>query len=155
LRTVCEVPRREEGPFPEEALAQDMRHASANVQRLVAPLSTTPDHGLDQPRPAATAEDDLSPFPSLESAQEYINLLGTAVEDAIGDIQQDIEAAGTEHAERRLEALHLVNYKLGRLRHQVDATGRLLNDLRTLRRLLLGERRPKAAKSSAAKPLRS
>ena len=119
-------------------------------------MPATPERVLDHRRRVPTsAEDDFSPFPSLESAQEYINLLGTAVDDAIGDIQQDIEAAGTEHAERRLEALHLVNYKLGRLRHQVSATGRLLNDLRTLRRLLLGERSLKAASSDAMRHTRS
>jgi hypothetical protein len=133
-----------------------MRYANADVQRLVAPLSSTPDRVPDHRRRAPTsAEDDLSPFPSLESAQEYINLLGTAVDDAISDIEEDIEAAGTEHADRRVEALHLVNYKLGRLRHQVSATVRLLNDLRTLRRLLLGERRLKAASSDHTTRLRS
>jgi len=81
-----------------------------------------------------------SPFPTLESAQEYIGLLRTAVDDALADIQEDIDTAGTEQADRRLEALHLVNYKLNRLQNHVTATGRLLNDLRTLRRLLLGER---------------
>jgi hypothetical protein len=96
------------------------------------------------PRVRTSGEDDLSPFPSLESAQEYISLLGTAVDDARSDIEQDIESAGTEHADRRLEALHLVNYKLNQLRNQVNATGRLLNDLRTLRRLLLSERSLKA-----------
>lgn len=142
--------------FPEEAVAQDMRHASANVQQLVAPLSTTPDRVPGHRRRVTTgAEGDFSPFHSLESAQEYISLLGTAVDDAIRDIQQDIEAAGTGHAGRRLEALRLVNYKLGRLRHQVSGTGRLLNDLRTLRRLLLGERTLKAASSDEAAPLRS
>ncbi len=86
----------------------------------------------------------MSPFPSLESAQEYISLLATAVDDARGDIEHDIEAAGTGHADRRLEALQLVNYKLSRLQNHVSATGRLLNDLRTLRRLLLKERSLKA-----------
>ncbi len=88
----------------------------------------------------ARADEDLSPFASLESAQEYISLLGTVVDDTRNEIQQEIDLAAKEHAERRQEALFLVNYKLTRLRHQLTATGRLLNDLRTLRRLLLGER---------------
>jgi hypothetical protein len=102
-----------------------------------------------------SAESDPTPFPTLESAQGYINLLGTAVDDALSEIEADIESATAEHAERRVEALHLVNYKLGRLRHQVTATGRLLNDLRTLRRLLLSERSLKAASSHEAMRLRS
>ena len=97
-----------------------------------------------RPRSQVRAEDDLSPFPSLESAQEYIALLGTAVDEARKDIQDDVQAAGNGRAERRLEALHLVNYKLSQLQNHVGATGRLLNDLRMLRRLLLNERRLKS-----------
>jgi hypothetical protein len=89
----------------------------------------------------ATEDDDRSPFPSLESAQEYIALLGSAIADAQSDIHQDLEAAGNDHAARRQEALRLVDYKLGQLRNHMNASGRLLNDLRTLRRLLLSERR--------------
>jgi hypothetical protein len=48
--------------------------------------------------------------------------------------------ARSEGATRRLEALQLVAYKLERLARHVDSSHRLLNDLRTLRRLLLGER---------------
>jgi hypothetical protein len=105
-------------------------------------MPNTPHRVLDRrPSVGSGAEDDLSPFPSLESAQEYISLLATAVDDARRDIQQDIEAAGNEQADRRVEALCLVSYKLNQLQNHVSATGRLLNDLRMLRRLLLAERR--------------
>jgi hypothetical protein len=103
-------------------------------------VATTPNIAQrDRPR-ARRAEDDLSPFPSLESAQEYIALLAIAVVDAQSDIQQDIDAAGNENADRRLAALRLVDYKLNQLRNHMSTTGRLLNDLRSLRRLLLAER---------------
>ena len=98
------------------------------------------------------SDDDFSPFPSLESAQEYIALLGTAVDDARSDIQQDLEAAGSENAARRQEALRLVDYKLGQLQNHMNATGRLLNDLRTLRRLLLSERHLEAADRATFHP---
>ncbi len=94
-------------------------------------------------------DDDASPFASLESAQEYISLLATVVEDTQNEIQQEIDLAAKEQAERRQEALFLVNYKLTRLRQQVTATGRLLNDLRMLRRLLLGERNSTSANYAA------
>lgn len=104
-------------------------------------MPTTSHRALADRRPIrTTAGDDLVPFHSLESAQEYIGLLGTAVDDALTDIHEDIDAAGKDNVARRLEALHLVNYKLGQLQNHVHATGLLLNDLRTLRRLLLGER---------------
>ena len=46
---------------------------------------------------------------------------------------------------RRLEALRLVLYKLERLEHHLKASCLELNDLRTLRRLLLQERALMAA----------
>ena len=127
-------------------MAQNMRTgAGTHSNRLAAPVTRTTTRVRDRLQPATVrVEDEVSPFPSLESAQEYISLLATAVDDARGDIEHDIEAAGTGHADRRLEALHLVNYKLSRLQNHVSATGRLLNDLRTLRRLLLSERSLKA-----------
>lgn len=113
-------------------------------------MPTTPDRvQLGSPSEWTRAEEDGSPFASLESAQEYVSLLGTVVDDTQNEIQQEIELAAHEHAERRQEALFLVNYKLSQLRHQVTATGRLLNDLRMLRRLLLGERISKSASSAA------
>ena len=111
-------------------------------------MSTTPHRA----RPVLVGDqEDASPFPSLESAQEYIALLGTAVDDARNDIQDDIDTAGQEHAERRVEALHLVNYKLHQLQNHVTATGRLLNDLRTLRRLLLSERSLGAGRATVSR----
>jgi hypothetical protein len=104
---------------------------------------------LGSPSEWTRADDDVSPFASLESAQEYVSLLGTVVDDTQNEIQQEIDLAAKEHAERRQEALFLVNYKLTRLRHQVAATGRLLNDLRMLRRLLLGERNSMPANYAA------
>jgi len=45
-----------------------------------------------------------------------------------------------------LEALRLVSFKLDKLEQHVKNSCRLLNDLRTLRRLLLDERGPSAPK---------
>ena len=80
-----------------------------------------------------------APFGSLESAYEYVGLLAEVAADAQTDISEDITVAGTEDV-RRLEALQLVDYKLTQLRRNLDAVHRILNDLRSLRRLLLGER---------------
>jgi hypothetical protein len=79
------------------------------------------------------------PFHSIESAHEYLGLLGEALEEAQRTIQEDIDgiALGGEVPARRLRALQLVSYKLDHLRHHVGASSRILNDLRTLRRLLL------------------
>ena len=92
-----------------------------------------PDVQSREPRGAAR-----TPFDSIESAQEYVALLALQVEvvrTALADDFPQDETAG-----RRLDALRLVDYKLTQLEHHLTTAGRLLNDLRGLRRLLLGER---------------
>jgi hypothetical protein len=82
-----------------------------------------------------------TPFDNLEGAHEYVQLLGQAIGDARKSIQEDIaEALAAIGAERRLDALRLVDYKLVQVHDHIATTSRILNDLRTLRRLLLGER---------------
>lgn len=81
-----------------------------------------------------------TPFDSIEGALEYVGLLREALQEARGTIDEDIALAEGEGAARRREALHIVAYKLDRLAHHMGASRRLLNDLRSLRRLLLSER---------------
>jgi hypothetical protein len=82
-----------------------------------------------------------TPFDSIESAHEYVSMLVEALEEADRSIKDDIDAATRTHGlERRVQALGVVEYKLTRLREHLHASRRILNDLRTLRRLLLGER---------------
>ena len=87
------------------------------------------------------AREHEEPFGDIESAQEYIGLLREALDEAYASIQDDTAAAEQSGgAERRVEALRLVDHKLNRLRQHLLASLILLNDLRTLRRLLLDER---------------
>lgn len=80
-----------------------------------------------------------TPFDSVESAQEFVELLVEAIEEA----RREVDAAvGVPQPERRLQALQLVSFKLGKLAIHMETGRRLLNDLRTLRRLLLSERAP-------------
>jgi len=91
-------------------------------------------------------EESASPFDSIEGAHQYVSLLSEALEEARGAIQQDADAASRgKGTERRIEALQLVAYKLNQLGEHLAATRRILNDLRTLRRLLLRERDDTAA----------
>jgi hypothetical protein len=76
-------------------------------------------------------------FATIEGTQEYVQLLGDAIDEALRDAADDMADAGSE---RHLDALRLVDYKLHQLRAHVTASSRILNDLRTLRRLLLHER---------------
>jgi hypothetical protein len=94
-----------------------------------------------------------TPFDSIEGALEYVSLLVESVEEAREDIAAEhAEAEGEADARRRADALKLVAYKLELLSKHARASRRLLNDLRTLRRLLLDERRqgPAAATETGA-----
>jgi 8-oxo-dGTP pyrophosphatase MutT (NUDIX family) len=75
-------------------------------------------------------------FDTIESAQEFLALLREAVEEAKLTAASDT----TQTEGRNLDALRIVLYKLEKLEQHLKVSGRLLNDLRTLRRLLLEER---------------
>jgi hypothetical protein len=79
-------------------------------------------------------------FDTIESGQEFLVLLREAVDEAKSNVESDITAESDGRVPRRLDALRLVLYKLDKLEHHLKASGRLFNDLRTLRRLLLEER---------------
>jgi hypothetical protein len=82
-----------------------------------------------------------TPFDNIDSAREYVGLLREALEEAQAMVAIDVAQALREGAARRLEALQIVVHKLDGLRRHLDTSHRLLNDLRTLHRLLLRERR--------------
>ena len=81
-----------------------------------------------------------TPFDSVETTQEYFKLLSETLPEVKQQIEADISAATELKQARRIEALRLVLFKLQKFQEHVQASGRLLNDLRTLRRLLLQER---------------
>jgi len=81
-----------------------------------------------------------TPFDSIENAQQYIKLLGEAVAQAQCDIDKEIIVATDRMSYRRLEALRMVEYNLDKLKRYLSGSGRALNDLRSLRRLLHEER---------------
>jgi hypothetical protein len=84
------------------------------------------------------------PFESIEGAQEYLKLLHAAVLEAKQDVEADVRVQPGSEPQRRLEALRLVLYKLEQLEKHVKTSHLILNDLRTLRRLLLEERDERA-----------
>ena len=79
-----------------------------------------------------------TPFDSIESAHEYVRLLACEVEDVTNLIKNEIDDAVAQRAERRIDTLRLVDYKLKQLGEHLGASRRILNDLQMLRRLLLG-----------------
>ena len=79
-------------------------------------------------------------FESIESAQEFLALLAQTVQEAKLDNDLDIDSRTTSPAQRHVEALRMISYNLEKLERHVKMSRRILNDLRTLRRLLHQER---------------
>jgi len=90
-------------------------------------------------------------FDSVENAHEYIQLLREAIAETKCDVATDM-AASAGKADRRLEAQRLVHYKLEKLEQYLHNSSRMLNDLRSLRRLLFEERAGAAAEPASPKP---
>jgi hypothetical protein len=82
-----------------------------------------------------------TPFDNIESALEYVNHLLEATREAQDHVGKEILRAASAPLARRKQALQIVNYKLDKLSSHIAASRRILNDLRTLRRLLLEERK--------------
>jgi hypothetical protein len=80
------------------------------------------------------------PFDSIESAHEFVDLLEESIEEAVLEVKEHIETAKAVKDERRAEALTLAIYKMSQLSVHMHKSRRLLNDLRTIRRLLFQER---------------
>src|ERR1700693_5515256 len=85
-----------------------------------------------------------TPFDSIESSYEYVALLAEVMEESLRDVEAQIALATAEKADRRKHALQLVSYNLSKLSTHMCSSRLILNDLRTLRRLLLAEREPLA-----------
>jgi hypothetical protein len=83
---------------------------------------------------------ETHPFETIESTHEFIALLASSIDEAAYDVAQDLEQATVAGDERRTRALQLALFKLNQLGMHVSKSRRLLNDLRTIRRLLFEER---------------
>ena len=79
-------------------------------------------------------------FDSIESAHEFVALVSKVALETKRDIDADIQREISTTASRRVEALQIVAHKLGTLELHLTQTRRILNDLRSLHRLLFGER---------------
>jgi hypothetical protein len=91
-----------------------------------------------------------TPFDSIEGSHEYVAMLAEAIEEARRDVEAEVASAERERAARRKEALLLVSYNLAKLNLHITTSRRILNDLRSMRRLLLAERGLREAEDSEA-----
>ena len=95
-----------------------------------------------------------TPFDSIESALEYVSYLLEATQETQDHIETEIARVADPQFARRKQALQIVNHKLVKLYSHISASRRILNDLRTLRRLLLEERQT-SDHSAITSPIRS
>jgi hypothetical protein len=77
-------------------------------------------------------------FESLESAHDFVALLAETVAEAKRELETDVHREADPS--RRQDALRIALYTLSKLELHVSRTSRILNDLRSLRRLLFEER---------------
>ena len=85
-------------------------------------------------------EEIEQPFDSIESAQDYMKVLADTVLDAMKDLSEAQQEALRDGQERRAKAIELAQFKLKILSCYIHKSRRTLNDLRTIRRLILNER---------------
>ena len=81
-----------------------------------------------------------NPFGSIEDAHEFLTLLAQTIFETKLDIEGDMQRESSSNYPRRAEALKLTLYTLNKLEFHMNRSRRVLNDLRTLRRLLFEER---------------
>jgi hypothetical protein len=81
-----------------------------------------------------------TPFDNIESAQEFVELLIETIEESRRDVDADIALSEGNGSGRSKKALQLVSANLAKLSQYMTNSRRILNHLRTLRRLLLQER---------------
>ncbi|HXJ88132.1 MAG TPA: hypothetical protein VMS18_15025 [Candidatus Binatia bacterium] len=81
------------------------------------------------------------PFGTLESAHDFVTLLSAAVSQAKVELQTDVDReCASADLSRRVDALRVALYNMDKLQVHLNRSSRILNDLRTLRRLLFEER---------------
>jgi hypothetical protein len=77
-------------------------------------------------------------FETLESAHDFVALLAETVAEAKRELARDVQREAAPS--RRLDALRIAAYNVDKLELHLNRSRRILNDLRTVRRLLFEER---------------
>ena len=95
------------------------------------------------------------PFDSIESAHDFVSLLSEVVTQAKKEIETDVQREIGSNVPRRLDAFRVALYSLERLEGHMVRSCRILNDLRSLRRLLFEERTNGMAKAASTQPRKS
>jgi len=82
-----------------------------------------------------------TPFDNIESAEQFVKLLIEAIDQSRRDVDADIARSDGSRSGSNKKALQLISANLTKLSQHMANSRRILNHLKTLRRLLLQERR--------------
>ncbi len=85
-------------------------------------------------------EEIEQPFDSIESAQDFMNVLAATLLDVAKELGAHRKTALEDGHKRRAEGIDLALFKVKMLNCYVHKSRIALNDLRTLRRLIMNER---------------
>lgn len=96
-----------------------------------------------------TAEEIERPLESIESAYDYLDILAKTTLEVLCELKSDRDIAQRDGELRRAQAIDLAIFKLKMFLSYVCKSRRMLNDLRTLRRLILNERSSVMSASAA------
>jgi len=97
-----------------------------------------------------SADETVRCFDSIESAQDFMKVLADTILDSMKELKDDQQAAVREGELRRAQAIGLAIFKLKTLNCHIYKSRIILNDLRTVRRLILNERQPQERAMAAA-----
>ena len=89
-------------------------------------------------------------FDTIESAHDFMDVLATTILEAVVDLTHDRKIAVADGDKRRVDAIDLALFKLKTLTCHIHKSRRILNDLRSIRRLLLAERETPFAQAATA-----
>ena len=111
-----------------------------------------PVQSMSDPTNVALNSEGQNPFSTIESAQDFVKLLVRAIGEAKQELETLAERESQSEISRRLDALRISLYSARKLESHMHHSARILNDLRTLRRLLLAERETSNTMSDLPKP---
>lgn len=150
-------------PFPDLSAnhrcscATSQTHLRAGEILLVKFLSRRPSTRylltpIESERRTDMERQSEQPFESIESTYDFFRLLSDAVAEAKCELEGHIQRESSSKSSRRLDALRISAYSLQKLELHISHSRRILNDLRSLRRLLFEERAASKA-AIASKPV--
>ena len=129
-----------------EARLQEMESRFEEIERLLGDpaLAQRPDELRSWGQEHAHLKDTVEAWREYRRVADDLSEARSMLNGSSGEerayVESEIALAIADRADRRREALQLVLYNLTKLETHMHSGQRILNDLRTLRRLLLDER---------------